>query len=100
MVYGNTAKSIRKDNIFTQEYINGVIEEKLGKAIAGALSAEAEKEGDEPAAEKMTGKDKPFSEVKKETVREKIPPKQPTGPKKSVAKKATTRKKSATKKKK
>jgi hypothetical protein len=44
IVYGNTAKSIRREGIFTPEYINGVIEEKLNKAITKALTAEPKEE--------------------------------------------------------
>ena len=64
MVYGNTAKAIRKEGIFTQEYINAVIEEKLNKAIVGALSAEVEEEG-KPAPEKKVVKEKPAPEAQK-----------------------------------
>jgi outer membrane biosynthesis protein TonB len=106
MVYGNTAKAIRKEGIFTLEYINGVIEEKLSKAIAGALTAEAEEEGDEPATAKKAGKDKPAPAAKKEKAKEKETPKKPepkekaVAPKKKVAQKPAAKKKTATKKKK
>jgi len=103
MVYGNTAKSIRKEGIFTQEYINGVIEEKLSKAITGALTAEAEEEGGEPATEKKAGKDKPAPETKKEKekeTREKPAPKEKPAAKKAAAPKKKIGKKSAIKKKK
>jgi hypothetical protein len=105
MVYGNTAKSIRKEGIFTQEYINGVIEEKLSKAIAGALTAEAEEQEGEPAPEKKAGKDKPVSEAKKETAKKKEIPEKAVPKAKSAAKKTAAPqkggvKKSATKKKK
>lgn len=63
MVYGNTAKTIRKEGIFTQEYINAVIEEKLNKAIVGALSAEAAEDAT-PAPEKTAVKDKPAPAAK------------------------------------
>jgi len=55
MVYGNTARSIRKEGIFTQEYISGVIEEKLSKAVTGALAAEPKEEA-KPAAKKAAPK--------------------------------------------
>ncbi len=89
MVYGNTAKTIRKEGIFTQEYISGVIEEKLSKAIAGALSAEAEeirKQADESAA------------AKEKTAPKKEKPQKQTATKaKTAAKKAPAMKKAATK---
>ena len=56
MVYGNTAKSIRKEGIFTQEYISGVIEEKLSKAITGALAAEPKEEAKSVPEEKAAAK--------------------------------------------
>jgi len=59
MVYGNTAKSIRKEGIFTQEYINAVIGEKLGKSIVGALSAEPEVEEEKGAPAVKSAKEKP-----------------------------------------
>ena len=34
---GNATKTIRKEANFTQEFITGVIEEKLGKAITAGL---------------------------------------------------------------
>jgi len=72
MVYGNTAKTIRKEGIFTQEYISGVIEEKLSKAINGALSAEAEGgEGKAPASEKKPAEAKAAPEKSKAPVKEK-----------------------------
>jgi len=115
MVYGNTAKSIRKEAIFTQEYISGVIEEKLSKAIAGALSAEAEDEPKAepakpaPAADKTPKKEKaaPEKQAVKTKPAAKIPakktaasPKASTPKKKSAEPKATPKKKTAAKKKK
>lgn len=125
MVYGNTAKTIRKEGIFTQEYISGVIEEKLSKAISGALSAEAEvEEGKTSAPEKKPTEAKAAPERSKAPVKEKKVPKtaakektaakkpakkgaaktkpaaaKKTAPQKAVAKKASTvKKKSAPKK--
>jgi hypothetical protein len=66
MVYGTTAKAIRKEGIFTQDYISAVIGEKLNKAIVGALTAEAEAE-EKPAPEAKEAKAKP-SPAAKETV--------------------------------
>lgn len=89
MVYGNTAKAIRKEGIFTQEYISSVIEEKLTKAITGALAAE------EPG---------PDSKAKAAPEKEKAAPKKAaakkTAPKKAAAKAKPAAKKAAPKKKK
>jgi hypothetical protein len=98
MVYGNTAKSIRKEGIFTQEYINGVIEEKLSKAIAGALTAEAEEEGGVPAVERKAGKDKPSPEIKKEKTKKKETPEKSAAKEKPAVKKAAAPKKKAAQK--
>ena len=98
MVYGNTAKAIRKEGIFTQEYINGVIEEKLTKAIVGALSAEAE-EGGEPAPAKKAAPTK-AAPAAKEVAKKKAAPKKSAAPAKPAAKKAATPKKAAAPKKK
>jgi len=105
MVYGNTAKAIRKEGIFTPEYINGVIEEKLKKAIVGALSAEAE-EKEKSAPEKKAAPAKAAPAAKK-AVKEKAAPKKsaakakPASPKKATApkKKAAAKKTTAAKKK-
>jgi hypothetical protein len=97
MVYGNTAKSIRKEGIFTQEYINGVIEEKLSKAIAGALTTDVEEESGEPAPEKKAGKDKSAPEVKKETGKEKEVPEKTATQAKPTAKKTASPKKGGAK---
>ena len=97
MVYGNTAKSIRKEAIFTQEYISGVIEEKLSKTIAGALSAEAE----EPAKaepEKQAAPAKPAPAAEKAPKEEKAPAKKGSAEAKP-APKAEKKKKSTAKKK-
>ena len=119
MVYGNTAKSIRKEAIFTQEYISGVIEEKLSKTIAGALSAEAEEAAKAepekkatpvkpaPTAKKAPKKEKtaPKKEASKAKPAAKKPAKKQAAPKKTAVKKtaapkATPKKKTAAKKKK
>jgi hypothetical protein len=102
MVYGTTAKAIRKEGIFTPEYINAVIEEKLNKAIVGALTAEPE-EGDKSAPEAKGGKEKPAPAAKE-------PPPKAAGATKPAPKKAAEKtakkpqpaagKKAATKKKK
>ncbi len=108
MVYGNTAKAIRKEGIFTQEYISGVIEEKLHKAIVGALSAEAEEE-DKPASAETAAPDaKPAAEKPAPKSEKKAEPaakaKSPAPPKaavkKAAAPKKSAKKKSAAKKKK
>jgi len=97
MVYGNTAKTIRKEGIFTQEYISGVIEEKLSKALTGALSAEAEEAAEEPSAEKAAAKEKPApkeEKPKKETAAKSKPPaKKKAAPQKAAAKKKAKKKK-------
>jgi hypothetical protein len=106
MVYGNTAKAIRKEGIFTQKYINGVIEEKLNKAILGALSAEAEEE-EKPEPEKKAASAKSAA-APKETAKEKAAPDKapakgksaPAQPAKKAGKKAepATQKKAAAEK--
>ncbi len=95
MVFGNTTKSIRKEGIFTQEYISGVIEEKLTKAITGALSAEAAEEtGKEPA--KNPAKEAPAQEKKKTAAKTN---KKKAAPKKTAAKAKPAKKKKTAKKK-
>jgi len=91
MVYGNTAKSIRKEAIFTQEYISSVIEEKVAKAITGALAAVETTEETEPAPEKEK------SAVKKEAP-EKAAAKAKPAAKKEAPKKAAAKAKPAAKK--
>ena len=86
MVYGNTAKTIRKEAIFTQEYISGVIEEKLSKAIAGALSAEAEEAAKADPEKKVTPA-KPVPVTKKAPKKEKTAPKKEASKAKPAAKK-------------
>jgi len=99
MVYGNTAKAIRKEGIFTQEYINAVIEEKLNKAIVGALSAEAEEE-EKPAAGKKAAPEAKAATEKKAAGKTKAAapkpaPKAGKKPKPAAKKKAVAPKKTA-----
>ncbi len=112
MVYGNTTKSIRKEGIFTQEYISGVIEEKLTKAIKGAFEADKAPKEAKPVSGKKAAKGSP---KKKVAAKEKPEPKKPakkaakkaepaakkkaSAPKKAAAKKAAAPKKGAAKKK-
>jgi outer membrane biosynthesis protein TonB len=121
MVYGNTAKTIRKEGIFTQEYISGVIGEKLSKAISGAVSAEAEgdEEGKTPAPEKKPAEakaapEKPKAPAKEEKTSKAVAKKpavktaakaksaaaKKAAPKKTAAKKKVAPKKKTAKKKK
>jgi len=106
MVYGNTAKSIRKEGIFTSEYINAVIEEKLSKAITGALTAEPKEEAT-PAPEKpAAAKEKPAAKkaapkkaaAKEKPAAKKAVPKKAAAKAKPAAKKATPKKAAAKKK--
>ena len=102
MVYGTTAKAIRKEGIFTQDYISAVIEEKLNKAIVGALTAEDEAE-EKPALEAKEAKAK-LSPAAKETVQKAAAAAKPA-PKKAEKKadpkaKPAAKKKTAAKKKK
>ena len=98
MFFGNATKSIRKEGIFTQEYITGVIDEKLTKTVTAALNpAPAE---DKPAAEKKAGKKAAEPAPKKAAVKK--PAKKaaakskPATPKKAApAKKAVASKKKA-----
>ncbi len=84
MFFGTATKSIRKEGIFTQEYINGVIDEKLTKAVTKALSPPEE----EQVAEKKAAKTAPKKEAKAKKA----------APQKAAAKKAPAKKKaSATK---
>jgi hypothetical protein len=97
MVFGNTTKSIRKEGIFTPEYINGVIEEKLSKAITGALTAEPKEEA-KPAPEKPDAKKAvpKKATTKAKPAAKKAAPKKAAVKAKPAAKKATP-KKAATK---
>ena len=94
MVFGNTTKSIRKEGIFTQEYISGVIEEKLTKAITGALTAEP-KEEEKPASEEKAA---PKKASVKEAPKKKAVAKAKPAAKKAAPKKAATKAKPAAKK--
>ena len=78
MFFGTATKSIRKEGIFTQEYITGVIDEKLTKSITAALNPA-------PAEEK------PTAEKKAEKKAAKPAPKKEKTPKKAVAKKPATK---------
>jgi Methyl-viologen-reducing hydrogenase, delta subunit len=108
MVYGNTAKAIRKEAIFTQEYISGVIEEKLSKSIAGAIAAEAEEEeGKASASEKKPAESKAApgkakAAAKKDTVQkaaaEEKPAARKPAPKPKAKTKPAAKKKAAPKK--
>ena len=109
MVFGNTTKSIRKEAIFTPEYINAVIKEKLSKAITGALTAEPKEEAEsapekkaekKAAPKKAAAKAKPAAKKaapKKAAVKAKPAAKKAT-PKKAAAKAKPTPKKAAPKK--
>jgi hypothetical protein len=100
MVFGMTTKSIRKEAIFTPEYINAVIEEKLTKAVTGALTAEP-KEETKPAPEKKAAKETPASAKKaapKKTAAKIKPAAKKAAPKKAAAKTKPAAKKAAPKK--
>jgi hypothetical protein len=100
MVFGNTTKSIRKEGIFTQEYITGIIEEKLNKAITGALTAEPKEEA-KPAPEKKAAPKKAAAKAKpaaKKAAPKKAAAKAKPAAKKAAPKKAATKTKPAAKK--
>jgi len=105
MVFGMTTKSIRKEGIFTSEYINGVIEEKMTKSITGALTAEPKEEA-KPAAKKAApkkaaAKAKPAAKKaapKKAAAKKAKPAAKKTAPKKAAAKAKPATKKAAPKK--
>jgi hypothetical protein len=114
MVFGMTTKSIRKEGVFTPEYINAVIGEKLSKAITGALTAEPKEEAKpapekkKPAAKKAApkkaaAKAKPAAKkaAPKKTATKAKPAAKKAAPKKSAAKKAkpAAKKKGSAKKK-
>jgi hypothetical protein len=86
MVYSNTAKSIRKEGIFTAEYINSVIEEKMTKALTGALTAEP-REDTKPAPDKKAAPKK--SGAKPKAASKKATPKKTAVKAKPAAKKTT-----------
>ncbi len=103
MVYGNTARAIRKEGIFTQEYISGVIEEKLSKAVTGALAAEPKEEVKPAPEEKAAPKAKPAAKkaapkkaaAKAKPAAKKAAPKKAAAKAKPAAKKATPKKAAA-----
>jgi len=100
MVFGMTTKSIRKEAIFTTEYINAVIEEKLTKAITGALTAEPKEEA-KPAPEKKAAKEAPAPAKKaapKKSAKAK-PAAKKAAPKKVAKAKPAAKKKGSAKKK-
>ena len=97
LVFGTATKSIRKEGIFTPEYINGVIEEKLSKAITGALTAEPKEEA-KPASEKKAAKETPAPKkaaAKAKPVTKKAAPKKTAAKAKPAAKKAAPKKTAA-----
>jgi hypothetical protein len=83
MFFGNATKSIRKEGIFTQEYISSVIDEKLTKTVTAALNPAPAEE--KPAAEKKAAKAAP----------KKVPAKKEEKPKKAAAKAKPAAKKEA-----
>ncbi len=102
MVFGMTTKSIRKEAIFTTEYINAVIEEKLSKAVTGALTAEPKEEAEaKPAPEKKAApKAKPAAKkaAPKKAAAKVKPTAKKSAPKKTAAKAKPAAKKAAPKK--
>ena len=96
MVFGMTTKSIRKEGIFTPEYINAVIGEKLSKAITGALTAEPKEEAKPAPEKKATAKAKPAA---KKAAPKKAAAKAKPAAKKKAPKKAVAKAKPAAKKK-
>jgi Methyl-viologen-reducing hydrogenase, delta subunit len=95
MVFGMTTKSIRKEGIFTPEYINAVIGEKLSKAITGALTAEPKEEAKPAPEKKAAAKAKPAA---KKATPKKAAAKAKPAAKKAAPKKAAPKAKSAAKK--
>jgi len=97
MVFGMATKSIRKEGIFTPEYINAVIGEKLSKALTGALAAEPKEEAKPAPEKKAAAKTKPTA--KKAAAKTK-PAAKKAAPKKAAAKaKPAAKKKGSAKKK-
>jgi outer membrane biosynthesis protein TonB len=100
MVFGMTTKSIRKEGIFTQEYISAVIGEKLNKSITGALTAEPKEEA-KPAPEKKAAPKKAAAKAKpaaKKAAPKKTAPKAKPAAKKAAPKKTAAKAKPAAKK--
>ena len=103
MFFGNATKSIRKEGIFTQEYITGVIDEKLTKTVTAALNPAPAEE--KPAAEKKAAKKAagpaPKKAAAKKPVKKAAAKSKPAAPKKKAApakKKAAPKKAAGTKK--
>jgi hypothetical protein len=96
MFFGNATKSIRKEGIFTQEYISGVIDEKLTKTVTAALNPapaekKAEKKTTKPAPKEAAAKAKPAAKKaapKKTAAKKAKPAAKKAAPKKAAAKKA------------
>ena len=102
MVFGMTTKSIRKEGIFTPEYINAVIGEKLSKAITGALTTEpAEEAKPAPDEKKVAAEVKPAAKnaAPQKAAAKAKPAAKKTAPKKVAAKAKPAKKKAAPKKK-
>lgn len=99
MFFGTATKSIRKEGIFTQEYISGVIDEKLTKTVTAALNPAPaeEKTAAEKKAEKKAVKPAPQKEKKLKKAVAKKPAKKATKAKKAAPakKKAAPAKKAA-----
>jgi hypothetical protein len=95
MFFGNATKSIRKEGIFTQEYISGVIDEKLTKTVTAALNPAPAEE--KPAAEKKAEK-KAAKPAPKEAAAKAKPAAKKAAPKKAAAKAKPAAKKAAPKK--
>jgi hypothetical protein len=96
MFFGNATKSIRKEGIFTQEYITGVIEEKLTKTVTKALtSTEEEAVEEKKAAKPVSKKGAPKKEAKPKKAAPKKPAKKALPKTKPAAKKETKTKKKA-----
>jgi hypothetical protein len=96
MFFGNATKSIRKEGIFTQEYISGIIDEKLTKTVTAALNPapaekKAEKKTTKPAPKEAAAKAKPAAKKaapKKTAAKKAKPAAKKAAPKKAAAKKA------------
>jgi hypothetical protein len=112
MFFGNATKSIRKEGIFTQEYISSVIDEKLTKTVTAALNPapaeekpaaakKAEKKAAKPAPKEAAAKAKPAAKKaapKKAAAKKAKPATKKAAPKKAAAKTKPAAKKAAPKK--
>jgi hypothetical protein len=112
MFFGNATKSIRKEGIFTQEYISSVIDEKLTKTVTAALNPapaeekpaaakKAEKKAAKPAPKEAAAKAKPVAKKaapKKAAAKKAKPATKKAAPKKAAAKAKPAAKKAAPKK--